>query len=353
MSQTPSDILALSGEAAILVQKGRIAYANAGARSLLGADCQGRPARALLGSELTEAQSPAFLAEAAVKGVPCLVRYSRSEAGQILFFTRRSSEPEVLSDAFLFQLRNALSNQGMANDCIRSAAEHLGSEEILRQTRIMARSHHRLTRQVSNASILLGLRNGTLPRSFCLFNLSALCRELLQTLRMLKPDFYVTAELGDELSMEGDPSLLLALLTNLLSNCAIHAEGCTQVRLSLTETPGGLLLSVSDDGRGIAPEALYTVFDRYRYPFSLGELDRGAGLGMSVACAVTRLHGGVLLLESRPDSGTSVRVSLSRRARGGLKLSAVDSVPLVTTRDLLIGFADVLGEDCYDRANLD
>ena len=137
--------------------------------------------------------------------------------------------------------------------------------------------------------------------------------------------------------MKGSP-----LVMNLLSNALLHARGCTRIVLSLHETRDQAVLSVDDDGCGISPGGLRTVFDRYRHGFDLSGMANGAGLGLTAVREIARVHGGTLLLESREGSGTAVRVSLSR------KLS-----PLVSVQDagpawersynsILTGLADCL-----------
>ena len=117
-------------------------------------------------------------------------------------------------------------------------------------------------------------------------------------------------------------------------------------------TPTQLILSVSDDGCGIAEEAMGTVFERYRDAFALDAMGRGAGLGLSAVRAIAREHGGTLMLESRAGSGTSARVSLARRispttlGTAGVELSSGMS-------RLLVGLADCLSPECFDGKYLD
>ena len=149
-----------------------------------------------------------------------------------------------------------------------------------------------------------------------------------------------------------DRQLVELMVLNLISNCIVHAKGCTRVRVSLMETRENLVLSVDDDGCGIPPEQLGTVFDRYCHGFDTGSLYAGAGLGLTVARSVAQLHKGTLLLESRRDRGTTVRVSLSRRLSSDRLCSS--QLPWESSmHGALTGLSDALSDDCYTESYLD
>ena len=78
----------------------------------------------------------------------------------------------------------------------------------------------------------------------------------------------------------------------------------------------------------------------------------GAGLGLTVARSAAHLHGGTLLLESRQDKGTTVRVSLSRHLScSALKSPGADQEAEVKT--VLCGLADCLPDSCYTERYMD
>jgi signal transduction histidine kinase len=71
-------------------------------------------------------------------------------------------------------------------------------------------------------------------------------------------------------------------------------------------------VSVIDDGPGIPPEELPHVFDRF---WRGGKVRaEGSGLGLAIARELVRAHGGEILVESKPDQGTTFRFSLPLRS---------------------------------------
>jgi len=116
------------------------------------------------------------------------------------------------------------------------------------------------------------------------------------------------------ISVRVDQTRFKQILLNLLSNAVKFTEsgGHITVRGALLES-GELSLSIVDTGIGIAPEYVDRVFEPFeQVEDHLTRQNDGAGLGLSIARALTELHGGKLLLRSVVGSGTTVELRLPR-----------------------------------------
>jgi two-component system NtrC family sensor kinase len=71
--------------------------------------------------------------------------------------------------------------------------------------------------------------------------------------------------------------------------------------------PVGLLLRIADDGEGIAPEDIARVFQPF---FTTKGVGRGTGLGLTISQDIARAHDGAVRVDSRPDEGTTVEVTI-------------------------------------------
>lgn len=111
----------------------------------------------------------------------------------------------------------------------------------------------------------------------------------------------------------GDEERLTQVLSNLLSNAIKYAPGGGAVTVRGRVEPEQVIISVSDEGPGIAAADLPRVFDRfYRGDFELTKRVKGTGLGLFLAKAVVEAHGGRIWVESKPGKGTTFFFSLPR-----------------------------------------
>ncbi|SFK66356.1 Signal transduction histidine kinase [Mesorhizobium albiziae] len=106
-------------------------------------------------------------------------------------------------------------------------------------------------------------------------------------------------------SFNGDENRVRQVLFNLLSNAANYAPEGSTIGLTCEMSAGNVQFSVHDDGPGMAPDVLDTVFRRFE-PRSNGGRRRGAGLGLSIVKSFVELHGGSVRIDSAKDRGTTV-----------------------------------------------
>lgn len=141
---------------------------------------------------------------------------------------------------------------------------------------------------------------------------------LSQAVRQVTPE----AEMkGIELSIDvpegakvlSEEALLVPILQNLLGNAVKYSSGG---RIEVTarhnaREDSAWILSVSDQGPGIAPENLTHLFDAFQRADTYGK--PGIGLGLSIASEATRLLGGKLEVDSVVGVGSTFRLLLPRQ----------------------------------------
>jgi len=109
-----------------------------------------------------------------------------------------------------------------------------------------------------------------------------------------------------------DPRRLCQALGNLLSNAIKFtlAEGRVAIT-AYTRTDGGISFAIEDTGIGMTQETIAAALEPFRQlDGSLARKFEGAGLGLSLARALTELHGGTVGIVSAVGSGTTVTVNL-------------------------------------------
>ncbi len=342
-----SDILSMTDEPAALLQNRRLVFANAAARAILGEGCLGKGIRELFGDEVAELQAPDFVAAVPVAGQSRLLRVSREGSMQVVFFSRPDPDVALFNDAYLQALRSGLMNLHLAALTGQRRAGELGDAALLRAFGGLNREYFKLNRLLANISAARAIVRGELPVALSAVDLGALVSDLADSVTLLRPDVAFQFSAPQRVLLWADPQLLELMLMNLVSNCLCHAQGLRQIKIDLVAQNERVFLSVRDDGCGIPPERLSSLFHRYRADFGLRELSEGAGLGMTVIRGVAEAHGGALMLESREGMGTSIRLSLSRSLRGTGRLYE-DFVPYTGSMErLLTGLATCLPEECF------
>jgi two-component system, sporulation sensor kinase E len=139
---------------------------------------------------------------------------------------------------------------------------------------------------------------------------------LHQTLKLLEPEI-ASRNIGVDLDLSEklpgaliDPDQFQQVFYNLLRNAyqAIPGEGgLIEIRTRSTETD--FLISISDNGTGIPPEQMGSLFEPYRTTKS-----SGTGLGLLIVRRIIREHGGEIEIKSQPDQGTSILIHLPHTA---------------------------------------
>jgi two-component system, NtrC family, sensor kinase len=116
-------------------------------------------------------------------------------------------------------------------------------------------------------------------------------------------------EIADDLlPVSGDPGQLQQAVIALATN-ALDAMGDSGVLTLRARNDGDkVVVEVSDNGVGIAPENLPKIFEPF---FTTKEIGRGTGLGLAVCYGILTEHGGTLDVQSTVGAGTTFTITLS------------------------------------------
>jgi len=124
--------------------------------------------------------------------------------------------------------------------------------------------------------------------------------------------FQVIAQ--DGLEAEIDRALFQRAVGNLIDNAIAHTPQDGAITLAAARSGDMLQIDVSDSGCGISPEHLPYVFDRfYRVDQARADSSARVGLGLAIVKSIATLHGGTVSIESAPQQGTRVTLSLPGR----------------------------------------
>ncbi len=125
-----------------------------------------------------------------------------------------------------------------------------------------------------------------------------------------------TIGLSSSPDLDVDPRVMKQVLVNLLANAIKYTPPGGRIELRFTAPDdGGLAIEIADTGIGMSAEDLRVAFEPFgRAGGTEARRQQGTGLGLSLARALVRLHGGDLTLASQVNSGTTATVLLPASA---------------------------------------
>ncbi|HEX2893060.1 MAG TPA: HAMP domain-containing sensor histidine kinase [Marmoricola sp.] len=179
-------------------------------------------------------------------------------------------------------------------------------------------STSRLRRLAEDVSAVSRAEEGRLPIHRQPVEADALATRAGSTAR----DAYAAQGVGLEVNagahtiIEVDPERIGQVLTNLLDNALRHTTPGGTVTLTCARLDGQVEYAVEDDGDGIPAEDLPHVFDRfYRVDTARDRRHGGSGIGLTIARALVRAHGGQISAHS-DGSGHGARFAVRLPAAG-------------------------------------
>jgi two-component system phosphate regulon sensor histidine kinase PhoR len=111
--------------------------------------------------------------------------------------------------------------------------------------------------------------------------------------------------------VRADPFHFRCMLTNLIDNALKYSDSDPEVIVRTVNKNGSLIVSVQDQGMGIAPEYQKKIFNQFfRIPYGNVHNVKGFGIGLSYVKQIVRAHGWMLNLESELGKGSTFIITI-------------------------------------------
>jgi heavy metal sensor kinase len=124
----------------------------------------------------------------------------------------------------------------------------------------------------------------------------------------------LTCDVPDGSHLVGDTRMIQRMLSNLLDNAIKYTPPGGWVNVSVSENDAQVVVSVKDTGCGISSSDLPHIFERF-YRCDQSRSQAGIGLGLSLARAIARAHGGEITATSAPNQGSTFTATLPKFAK--------------------------------------
>lgn len=224
------------------------------------------------------------------------------EAGQEL--RRLDSMRNAFLTAVSHELRTPLTTVRLAAETLRDQRTDpaLGARLLER----MVANADRLDRLLGDLLDLDQFTHGQLRLVKQRVALHELVREAVSQVELVSHQVELDLE---PVEAEVAPTKVERIVVNLVLNASIHTRGGT-IKVRLSRSDDGALLSVEDQGAGVAVEDRQRLFEPFRQGSTAPAHRPGTGIGLSLVAAFADLHGGRAWIDDAPEGGAAFRVLL-------------------------------------------
>lgn len=185
-------------------------------------------------------------------------------------------------------------------------------EKRAKHTQVIIDESDRLTSLVNDILNLSKIRSGMDSLKITNFNLSEFVHTVCERFGYLTETGGYTLErdIEDELYTEADMEKIEQVVYNLIGNAVNYTGEDKKITVALKREEGGVLrFSVTDTGKGIPPEEVETIWDRYyRSAETHKRPIKGTGLGLSIVKTILQKHGFLFGVQSEVGKGSTFYV---------------------------------------------
>ena len=182
------------------------------------------------------------------------------------------------------------------------------SDELTNAANVIHTEAERMHRLVVSLLDLARLEAGTVVMEKASVDLDPLLKKVIEKFEPQAQDAKIALSYTCQgiLKMLGDADRLTQVFTNLVDNAIKNTPEGGFVRLGAVGEAGHIKVKVQDSGKGIHPDEVGRIFERfYQVDKSRASASgRGTGLGLSIAKEIIQAHGGIIVVSSQPGQGT-------------------------------------------------
>jgi signal transduction histidine kinase len=259
------------------------------------------------------------------------------------------AEADRRKDQFLamlgHELRNPLCPIVTGLELVRLAQERgegAPDPSLVRIRKTMERQAHHLMRLVDDLLDIARVNSGRIELCKETVTLADLVEQAVAAVQPYFEERRHTLSIAlptTSVYVEVDPVRLTQVLTNLLHNAGRFSDPGQPIRLTATGREGWADVMVSDQGRGLGPEAVGQVFDLFFQQRPGG--DGGLGLGLTLVKRLVEMHGGSVRAESAgPGQGSRFTVSLPTCGPPAEAAAPSESLAAPTGRSLSVAVVE-------------
>ncbi|HKY52013.1 MAG TPA: GAF domain-containing protein, partial [Candidatus Limnocylindria bacterium] len=197
--------------------------------------------------------------------------------------------------------------------------EDLSLEEMREYAGDINKDAQRLNRMINEMLDLDRMESGRMTLHPERIDLNAVVDDVADRVRPNAPNHTLTLDLQRDMPpITADRDRMTQVVSNLLNNAVKYSPTGGRITVTTHATDSELRLDVRDEGLGIPPDAIESIFERYSRVDTQATKDiPGTGLGLPIVRQIVQLHGGRVWAESELGRGSVFHVVLPLAGFGG------------------------------------
>lgn len=239
--------------------------------------------------------------------------YSRELEQRVLDRTAKIHELQESQKDMMLDIAHALQSP---LTILKNELSMITSEESLKERMaFFAKTIDEVSLYVYNLLDLARLDTKEVAIEMSDIDVSDMVSELAETYELIMSHKKIrfVSEVAPGVRVNGNKHKLSEVITNLVSNAAkyigAHRESDAQIALTLKVRDGRAIISVADNGIGIAKDDVPHLFNRF-YRTKNTKSVKGTGLGLAISKKIVELHGGTIAVESVEGEGSTFSIEI-------------------------------------------
>ena len=175
--------------------------------------------------------------------------------------------------------------------------------------------NERLRRLLNDVSLITRMEDGGQLIHREKVTINPIIQEIAEELETMPEEerLRLHVDFRDEVTIDGNPSLIGSIFSNLTENTIAYSEGKNIYITLLENNEAQCRIRFEDDGKGVRPEELPHLFDRfYRVDKGRSRQKGGTGLGLAIVKHAVMFHGGSISVTNRSNGGLQFDFSLRK-----------------------------------------
>lgn len=196
--------------------------------------------------------------------------------------------------------------------CDYALGEEMTQEEYKESIELIRRQGSKMTKMITEMLEFSRIERRSEKYNVEELDFSELVENLCDDLALLKTkNITLECEVEPGIRVKGNRMLLTRLVSNLVSNAYRYGVKNGRINITLLSNSKNAMLSVKDDGIGIAKDEQEKIFRRF-YQTDHSHNGGGTGLGLSMVKEIVSFHGGSVCVKSEPGQGSEFLVRIPK-----------------------------------------